>query len=147
MGTAQSIRSCRVRAGKSQAEVAAHLRLNPAWYQDLERRDEALPTTLTLFQAIELAACLGVRPHELLGLAPCREEPISILELPARIDAHLARTGTSVARFEVQSGREVCDFLRAPLQTAAELPLAFFMDIARHIGIDWLALVPEAGAE
>ena len=43
MGPAARIRGLRIRAGKSQAEMSQLLELNPAWYADLEYRDNLFP--------------------------------------------------------------------------------------------------------
>jgi DNA-binding XRE family transcriptional regulator len=66
-GLAARLRAIRVRAGKSQAEIAQRLGLNEAWYADLEQRDGELAASLTLFKAMELASLFGVTLHELIG--------------------------------------------------------------------------------
>ena len=144
MGSAANIRNSRVRAGKSQAEVGERLQVNPAWYQDLETRDDELATTLTLFQVIDLADFLGVSPGILVGAGATDEAHIPVMGLPARIQAHLAAHGLALQEFEEELGWELDDFLRAPLKAAAELPLEFFQALAPRLGFDWLALVPQA---
>src|SRR5258706_6141727 len=87
MGIAARIRAFRVRAGKSQAEMAQSLGLNLAWYADLEARDDELVSTLTMFKAMELASIFGVPFHELLD-APPSAQRISLIDLPDRITAY-----------------------------------------------------------
>jgi transcriptional regulator with XRE-family HTH domain len=82
MGTAARIRGLRIRAGKSQAEMSQRLGLNPAWYSDLEKRDDELASTLTIFKAMELASIFGVTLHELLDEPPVADERIALMELP-----------------------------------------------------------------
>jgi hypothetical protein len=117
--------------------------LNEAWYHDLEQHDAELASTLTLFQAIDLASILGVHLRDLLGDGALAEETISIAELPARINAHVAREGISIEQFEDQVGWELGDFLSSPINGAAELPIAFLQALASPLGINWLSLVPD----
>lgn len=143
MGIAESIRTARIRAGKSKAEVAAHLGLNAAWYDDLEQRDDELAATLTIFQAMDLAALLGVRLGDLFGDDALPGQPVAIIDLPERIREHLVSAGLSLDQFEDQVGWELGPFLASPVQVAAELPIAFFQALAATLGIHWLSLAPE----
>jgi transcriptional regulator with XRE-family HTH domain len=143
MGTAAQIRFFRVKAGKSTAHMAEQLGLNPAWYSDLEQRDDELVSTLTLFQAMNLAAILSVRVDELLlSDRPSPEQHIPLLSLPDRIRAHAAREGISIEQFGDQIGWELNEFMDSPLKGAAEFPILFLQDLARQLGIDWLRLIP-----
>lgn len=137
------IRAYRVRAGKGAAEVAERLGLNAAWYDDLERYDDELASTLTLFQAMDLASILGVRLRDLLDERPLDKESISIAELPARIQAQIASEGMSMEQFESQVGWELQEFLHSPLKAAAQLPIIFIQAVAGSLGIHWLSLVPD----
>ncbi len=140
---AGNIRTARIRAGKSRAEVAAHLALNPAWYDDLEQRDGELAATLTLFQGVALAELFGLRLADLFGETAPPGERVALPDLPERIRAHVAATGISLDRFERQLGRELEPFMEAPLQLATELPIAFFQALAGALGVHWLLLVPD----
>jgi transcriptional regulator with XRE-family HTH domain len=144
MQTAANIRSARIRAGKSRAEAAAHLALNPAWYDDLEQRDGELAATLTLFQGVALAELFGLRLADLFGEPVPADEPVALLDLPERILAHVAAAGVSLDRFESQLGWELGPFMDAPVQLATELPIAFFQALAEALGVHWLLLVPDA---
>ena len=143
MGTAAQIRGYRVRAGKSAGEVAQHVGVNDAWYQDLERHDDELARTLTLFQAIELASALGVRLPDLLSDGALPDERIALVDLPSRIKAYAARSGISIEQFEKEVGWELGDFMESPIKAAAESPIIFLQAVAEHLGIDWLSLVPD----
>jgi transcriptional regulator with XRE-family HTH domain len=142
VGIAAQIRSHRVRAGKSSSEVARQVGINDAWYQDLERRDEELASTLTLFQAIELASALGARLHDLVGEEGVTET-VPLMDLPSLVRAHLKRSGMPMEEFEGQVGWGLGEFMQSPLKVAAESPIAFLQAIAGQLGIDWLSLVPE----
>jgi transcriptional regulator with XRE-family HTH domain len=142
-GTANRIRALRIRAGKSQADMAQRLGLNIAWYADLESRDEELASTLTIFKAMELASLLGVTLHELLDEPPLMDERIALMDLPERILAHAKRQGLSVEQMQERLGWELREFLDTPLSAAAELPIQFFRAVAATLGINWLALVPD----
>lgn len=143
MGTAARIRGLRIRAGKSPAEMTQLLGLNMAWYADLERHDDELVSTLTLFQAVHLASIFGVRLHELLDEIPVPEQRIALMELPDRIVAQTKREGITVEQFEDNVGWELRDFLKSPVQIATELPILFLQAIAAALGINWLSLVPD----
>src|SRR5689334_8822127 len=99
MGIAARIRAYRVRAGKSAAEVAKHVGLNQAWYDDLEHYDDELVSTLTLFQAVELAALFGVRLCDLVGDETSAGASASLIDLPSLIEAHTARAGIPLEQF------------------------------------------------
>lgn len=143
MGTSAQIRCNRIRAGKSQAEVAELLGLNDAWYADLERNDDELTSTLTMFQAMELAAILGVSLENLLGEGNAPERHVSIIELPGLINEHLSQAGISIGQFEEKVGWELQEFLDSPVKVAAELPIAFLRALAGHLGINWRCLIPD----
>ena len=147
MGTAARIRYHRVHAGKSPTEVARQLGLNDAWYHDLEHHDGELVSTLTLFQAIELASALGTQLHSLLGEATAPEERIALTDLPQMIRAHLASTRLSIEQFEEQVGWELHDFLESPIKVGAESPIIFLQALAAHLGMNWLSLVPDEHAD
>ena len=142
MGTAARIRALRIRAGKSQAGMAQALGLNDAWYADIETRDDELASTFSLFKAMELAALLGVTLPELLDAPPVAER-IDLIELPDRITAYAAQAGIPLAELEDRLGADLREFIAAPVQSAAELPIAFFQAVAALLGISWLALVPD----
>lgn len=143
---AENLRSARIRAGKSRAEVAAHLALNQAWYDDLEQRDGELAATLTLFQGVALAELFGLRLADLFGETLPAGERMALPDLPERIRAHLAAAGISLDQFEQQLGWELGPFMEAPVQLATELPMAFFQLLAGALGLHWLLLVPDDAA-
>lgn len=146
MGTAARLRSFRIRAGKSKVQAIAHLGLNAAWYDDLERNDDELASTLTLFQAMELALFLGVPLSELVnGVKPKRSIPL--LEVPGLIKARLEGEKISMQEFEALVGWELGDFIESPISVTAERPILFVQVLGKHLGIDWLYLVPEADAD
>jgi hypothetical protein len=147
MGTAAQIRNHRVRAGKSPGQVARQLGLNDAWYGDLERHDDELVSTLSVFQAMELASALNVRLRELLGEQAAPGEGIPLIDLPARIKAHVAGKGMSIEQFEEEIGWGLQEFLQSPAKVAAESPIVFLQAVAKPLGIDWLSLVPEELAD
>lgn len=123
--------------------MAQLLGLNDAWYDDLEQHDGELVSTLTLFQAMQLASILGVRLHELLGEAPVAGERLPLVAVPDCIAAHAAREGISMEQFEEQVGWELREFVDAPLKIAAELPIAFLQAVAAGLGINWLSVVTD----
>ena len=143
ISVAENIRNARIRAGKSRAEAAAHLALNPAWYDDLERRDGELAATLTLFQGVALAELFGLRLADLFGETAPPGARMALANLPERIRAHVAATGISLSQFEQQLGWELGPFMEAPVQLATELPIAFFQALAGALGVHWLLLVPD----
>jgi hypothetical protein len=122
--------------------MAKNLGLNEAWYGDLEQRDEELASTLTLFQAMELASALGVRLPDLVPGSPAPAERISVMELPDLIRARMSRDGLSIEQLEDRVGWDLKEFIESPLQVATELPIAFLQALAAHLDISWLALVP-----
>lgn len=145
-GVAQRVRAARIRAGKSREEAAAHLALNPAWYDDLERRDEELAATLTIFQGVALAELFGVRLAELYQETAPAGEHFALTDLPARIRAGVAASGLSMQAFEDRLGWDLGPFLDAPVQLASELPIVFFQALAGMLDLHWLLLLPDEAA-
>ena len=143
MGTAARLRAYRIRAGKSQADLAKSLDLNIAWYADVESRDGELAATLTMFKAMELASILEVPLHELLDAPPVSGKSITLIELPDHILAYAKHAGITVEQLEEQIGWELRDFIACPIQGATELPIRFFQAVATLLGINWLLLVPD----
>ncbi len=143
MGTAARLRAYRIRAGKSQADLAKSLDLNIAWYADVESRDGELAATLTMFKAMELASILEVPLHELLDAPPVSGKSITLIELPDHILAYAKHAGITVEQLEEQMGWELRDFIARPIQGATELPIRFFQTVATLLGINWLLLVPD----
>jgi DNA-binding XRE family transcriptional regulator len=90
LGIAARLRAFRVRAGKSQAEMAQRLELNEAWYADLEKHDD-LPDRIlahAIRKGISLAQLeqkIGWELREFVD-APVR----SATELPIRFFQALA---------------------------------------------------------
>jgi transcriptional regulator with XRE-family HTH domain len=147
MGTADRIRFSRVRAGKSAQQVASALGLNEAWYGDLESHDDELESTLSLFQATQLASLLGVRLQDLVaGDALPNAGSIGLVDLPSLIERHIAREGVSIEGFEDRVGWELRGFMQSPVAAAAELPIMFLRDLSEALDISWLSLLPEDDA-
>jgi transcriptional regulator with XRE-family HTH domain len=142
MDTARRIRAFRIRAGKSQADVARKMDLNIAWYADLETRNEEFASTLTMFKVMELASILGVPLHELLDEPVFAGDRLALIDLPQHIVAHADRERISIEQLENRVGWELREFIAAPVQSASEMPIEFFQAIAATLGISWLALLP-----
>jgi DNA-binding XRE family transcriptional regulator len=147
MGIAAQLRNYRVRAGRSRSEVAEHLGINEAWYDDLEKYDEELTSTLTLFQAVALASFLGVRFRELIAGTNAPRVTLSILDLPPRIRTHIERKGMTVEQLEGELGWEISEFLESPMKVVAESPIVFLEAISELLGINWLSMVPDDDAD
>jgi len=145
MGIAATLRSHRIRAGKSRGDLAAQLQLNPAWVQDLERRDEELAATLSLFQAMELAAAVGTDLRTLFADASPASPHVSIIELPGLVRALLHRERRTVEDLGDEIGWDLARLMEAPLQAATEMPLAFLQAVSVRLGVPWLALIAEDG--
>jgi transcriptional regulator with XRE-family HTH domain len=146
MGTAARIRDLRARTGKTPVEMAGLLGVNIHWYDDLEQHDDELASTLTLGQAVRLAALLGATLHDLLAVSEERDEVISLQQLPERIASCLAREGISIEQFEDRIGWKLTPFLEHPVERGFELPLMFFQALAAGLGIRWLSLLPHTNA-
>jgi len=143
MGTAESIRAHRVRAGKSAQQVAADLGINDAWYADLERYDDELWSTLTLFQAKHLAELIGVQLSDLLVENEHPGRRVGLLDLPSVIRKYIEDEQLSVEEFENLTGWEIQEFLESPVAAAAAMPIAFLRDLSNHLDISLLGLLFE----
>jgi hypothetical protein len=97
--------------------MAKALGLNEAWYGDLEQRDEELASTLTLFQARELASALGVGLRDLVPGSAEPDAHIPLMELPDRIRAQMSREQVSIEQFEHRLGWERGNFSIRPYRS------------------------------
>ncbi len=143
MSIAGRMRVLRIQAGLSHGQMAQRLELNVAWYADLEKHDGELAATLSVFKAMELASLLGVRLHELLGLAPDAAPQVALFDLPQLILARVRRDAISISQLEQRLGWELADFLASPLQALAALPLKFLQDLAAVLEVSLQALIPD----
>ena len=107
------------------------------------RYDDELTSTLTIFQALQLASLLGVRLEDLLTENVPSSSKIALLDLPSMVKGHIAREGISIEEFESRVGWELQEFLQSPVKVAAELPIMFLRDVSGPLGINWLSLAPE----
>ena len=127
--------------GKSAQEVAADLGINDAWYADLERYDDELASTLTLFQAKHLATLVSAPLSDLLIENEHCARRVSLLDLPALIRTYIEAEQLSLEEFEDLIGWEVERFLESPVASAAEMPIAFLRDLSNHLDVSLLALL------
>ena len=102
-----------------------------------------MTSTLTIFQALQLASLLGVRLEDFLTENAPSSSKIALLDIPSMVKEHIAREGISIEEFESRVGWELQEFLQSPVKVAAEVPIMFLRDIARPLGINWLSLAPE----
>jgi transcriptional regulator with XRE-family HTH domain len=143
MGTAERIRFCRVSVGKSAQQVASSLGLNDAWYRDLEANDGELTSTLTLFQAVQLASLLGVR----LNYVVAEMQPsirISLLDLPSRDTLRTKECRSKSSRIALDG--KLNGFCNHRSRQPRSSRLCSCKILSCALGIDWLSLAPEDNA-
>jgi len=146
MSTARRIREFRSRTGKSETEVAQLLGINIHWYYDLEMHDDELTSTLSLAQALELAAQLGVSLHDLLAVSVRPENAVMLQDLPKYVERHLVIDGITVDEFSDRIGWDLAPFLGEPVEVGSGLPIMFFQDLADGLGIPWPDVLPHSAS-
>ena len=146
VGTAKRIQELRTRAGKSDVEMARILGMNIHWYYDLEFHDDELVSTLSLAQALRLAAQLAVSLHDLLEVTSQPADTVLLPELPLRIETFVRSEGISMDEFEDRIGWELASFLAMPVEVALERPVMFLQDLASGLGILWAGSHTDGGS-
>jgi transcriptional regulator with XRE-family HTH domain len=140
IGTAERIQAIRLKAGRTERELAAELGLTIDSYADLEQHDEELESAVSIAQALKLAKLLDTDLLTLLG-----ETEIPVRMPIARVRAALAaQLGNSPERKELMEDTLNWD-LGPFLEGSKEWTSVYTIDFVRQLGIaievDWQVLL------
>ena len=140
IGTAERIQAVRLKAGRTERELAAELGLTVQSYADLEQHDEEIESAVSIAQAVKLAKLLDTDLLTLLG-----ETEIPVRMPIARVRAALAaQLGNSTERKELMEDTlnwDLGPFLEGSKEWASVYTIDFVRQLATAIEVDWQVLL------
>ena len=140
IGTAERIQAIRLKAGRTERELAAELGLTIDSYADLEQHDEELESAVSIAQALKLAKLLDTDLLTLLG-----ETEIPVRMPIARVRAALAaQLGNSPERKELMEDTlnwDLGPFLEGSKEWTSVYTIDFVRQLATAIEVDWQVLL------
>jgi transcriptional regulator with XRE-family HTH domain len=142
MNTAKRIRERRMELALSEAALAKELGVSLESHGDLEQHQDELARCVTLQQATQLSARLGIPLLELLSGRESSLPMPSPDQVAQQITLHLASTGCSLRSLEESASWELQAFLVEPLPVARCQPIMFFQDLAKVLNAAPLGLIP-----
>jgi transcriptional regulator with XRE-family HTH domain len=140
IGTAERIQAVRLKAGRTERELAAELGLTVQSYADLEQHDEEIESAVSIAQAVKLAKLLDTDLLTLLG-----ETEIPVRMPIARVRAALAaQLGNSTERKELMEDTlnwDLGPFLEGSKEWTSVYTIDFVRQLATAIEVDWQVLL------
>jgi transcriptional regulator with XRE-family HTH domain len=136
MGTAEHIRTLRLRAGRTEEELADALGLTVQGYRNVEQHDAEFESTLSIAQSLTLARLLSADVVELLG----ESKPTTPANIPAIRAVMRAQLGDSEETREALE--DALDWDLRPFLDGGEgwttvYTLEFVRGLASVMGLDW----------
>jgi transcriptional regulator with XRE-family HTH domain len=139
-GTAERIQALRVKAGRTEQELASELGLTIQSYSDLEQHDEELESAVSLAQALKLAKLLDT---DLLALLGETEIPVKmpIARVRAALNAQLGNSGEAKELMEDTLNWDLGPFLEGSDEWTTVYTIDFVRQLAIAIEVDWQVLL------
>jgi transcriptional regulator with XRE-family HTH domain len=146
VGTAERIQASRLKSGFSEQELAAKLGMTIQSYRDLEKHDEELEASASIFQALTLANLLHTDVLALLG-----EE-----EIPLKMPIGRVRSALAAQLGNSAEGREMMEdtinwdlgpFLDGSDEWTSVYTIQFIRQLAMAIEVDWQVLLAGIAAD
>jgi transcriptional regulator with XRE-family HTH domain len=139
-GTAERIQALRVKAGRTEQELASELGLTIQSYSDLEQHDEELESAVSLAQALKLAKLLDT---DLLTLLGETEIPVKmpIARVRAALNAQLGNSGEAKELMEDTLNWDLGPFLEGSDEWTTVYTIDFVRQLAIAIEVDWQVLL------
>lgn len=144
----EKIRQLRLRAGKSEREMAELMNISVESYFDLEAYNDEVLDCISIYELRKMSSAFGVTPVEVLTTVSKTEDKavhISYVELVERIKKHLETQQMTAAEFEDKVGWYIESLFDNP-QEIEERCVQFLIDVCDELQINWLAAVPNEAA-
>lgn len=145
-GIGARLKALREKAGLDPETLADQVGISSAWFEDLERDDEELETSLDLEQVRKLALLVGSGISHLLTGAPLPPgtAPLTFMDLARKLKARIdeeADPASGLEAWEERVGWELRRFLKSPSQEGWGQRIRFFQDACRVLRMDWLGIL------
>jgi transcriptional regulator with XRE-family HTH domain len=140
IGTAERIQVLRLKAGRTEQELASELGLTIHSYSDLERHDEELESAVSIAQALKLARLLHT---DLLTILGETETPVKmpIARVRSALNAQLGNSGEARELMEATINWDLGPFLEGLDEWTSVYTIDFVRQLALAIEVDWQVLV------
>jgi transcriptional regulator with XRE-family HTH domain len=145
MGAAERIQALRVKAGRTEQELATDLGLTIQSYRDLEQHDEELESAVSIAQALKLANLLHT---DLLTLLGETEIPVrmSIARVRSALNAQLGKSAEAKEWMEDTLNWDLSPFLEGSDEWTTVYTIDFLRQLAAAIEVDWQVLLAGSAA-
>jgi transcriptional regulator with XRE-family HTH domain len=146
IGTAERIHALRVKAARTEHELASELGLTIHSYCDLERHDDEIESALSIAQALKLANLLHT---DLLTLLGENEVPVRmpIARVRSALNAQLGKSAEAKELMEDTLNWDLGPFLDGSEQWTIVYTIEFIRQLATAIEVDWQVLLAGIAAE
>jgi transcriptional regulator with XRE-family HTH domain len=143
----ERLRAARVRAGKTEREVADKTGLNLPSYYDLEAVPDEVTSAISLRELAAICDALRITPQFLLSGEDAQPQCVyfDFAHLANKALEHLARSGISIRALEEQIGWELKPFIHDP-QTGWQWNVDCLRDVCDAVGANWLSALPQREA-
>jgi transcriptional regulator with XRE-family HTH domain len=144
IGTAERIQALRVKAARTEQELASELGLTIHSYSDLEQHDEELESAVSIAQALKLAKLFDT---DLLALLGETEIPVKmpIARVRSTLNAQLGNSAEARELMEDTINWDLGPFLDGSDEWTTVYTIDFLRQLAIAIEVDWQVLL--AGIE
>jgi transcriptional regulator with XRE-family HTH domain len=138
--TAERIQALRLKAGRTEQELAAELGITIHSYGDLERHDEELESAVSIAQALKLA---GLLHTDLLALLGETEVPVKmpIARVRSALNAQLGKSAEAKELLEDTINWDLGPFLEGSDEWTTVYTVDFVRQLATAIEVDWQVLL------
>ena len=138
--TAERIQAFRLKAGRSEQELADELGITVHSYRDLEQHDEEIETAISIAQALKLANLLHT---DLLALLGETEIPVKmpIARVRSALNAQLGKSAEARELMEDTINWDLGPFLEGSDEWATVYTVDFVRQLATAIEVDWQVLL------
>jgi transcriptional regulator with XRE-family HTH domain len=138
--TADRIHEARLRSGHSEQELASALGLTVHSYRDLELHDDELESSVSIAQAVKLAALLQ---SDLLTLIGETEIPVKmpIARVRSALSAQLGKSAEAKELMEDTLNWDLGPFLDGAEEWTTVYTIDFVKQLATTIEVDWQVLL------
>jgi transcriptional regulator with XRE-family HTH domain len=137
---AERIQALRLKAGRTEQELAAELGITIHSYGDLERHDEELESAVSIAQALKLA---GLLHTDLLALLGETEAPVKmpIARVRSALNAQLGKSAEAKELLEDTINWDLGPFLEGSDEWTTVYTVDFVRQLATAIEVDWQVLL------
>jgi transcriptional regulator with XRE-family HTH domain len=144
MGIADRIGALRLKAGRSEPELANELGLTIHGHCNLEQDDSEIESVLSIAQVLTLAKLLGMDVMGLLGEAE-QSMKVQIARVRSTLAAHLGNSAEAREALEDVIDWDLGPFLEGSDEWVSVYTIGFIKKLAVAIEVDWQIILAGIG--